>query len=533
MYQRKTTLVKSLTSLRPKKTKTEKTGRLRGRYLFRAIIRFIINNIDWIKEQPFFAPDEDIVEDSLTKIKNMNKRTSADGQIITSKNRSFLLSKPHLRDKSDKISFLSFIKSMNAFDKYPDDNKQSIAAVCCYQFLQKDRVIVRQGDPARFLYFILKGQVTLSKFEKNNVTDEEKVMTMGMMGPGDSFGEVALLHCLPRAMTVTTKTPVELLFITKHDFDQLLRENLLKNWNVLQEALVTFNYFNEWDEATIRECCILSKIKNFTPNEVILGDGRGLTNHVYFLLDGKCQVVEHLLVYQEKHHGYIKYKLFDPEEYKESKKLSHENIHIDDNNEKNNQPTTSENKKINNKDEDEEDDDEKEDHNYKKVLRDFKGTPDQVNTLTLVLQDIINQWHLFTGIAEALLYKPKRRVHYEYPDYVNPVFMQICQLTKGACFGIGEPMDNRRVISLTPVRCLLIPKNWLFKYNRSNIWKRIELFLNSKYPTRDELFKKFKMNKRWIIYKKKLINDILKNGRKIKNNTTIDDVPYSIRVKEV
>lgn len=58
-------------------------------------------------------------------------------------------------------------------------------------------------------------------------------------------------------------------------------------------------------------------------------------------------------------------------------------------------------------------------------------------------------------------------------------------------------MDNRRVLSLTPVRCLLIPKNWLFKYNRSNIWKRIELFLNSKYPTRDELFKKFKMNRRY------------------------------------
>lgn len=38
-------------------------------------------------------------------------------------------------------------------------------------------------------------------------------MTMGSMGPGDSFGEVALLHCLPRAMTVTTKSIVLLFFI--------------------------------------------------------------------------------------------------------------------------------------------------------------------------------------------------------------------------------------------------------------------------------------------------------------------------------
>lgn len=61
---------------------------------------------------------------------------------------------------------------------------------------------------------------------------------------------------------------MELLFITKSDFDRLLKENLMKNWNVLQEALVTFNYFKAWDETTIRECCILSKIKDFSPNEV-------------------------------------------------------------------------------------------------------------------------------------------------------------------------------------------------------------------------------------------------------------------------
>lgn len=91
---------------------------------------------------------------------------------------------------------------------------------------------------------------------------------------------------------------MELLFITKYDFDRLLRENLLKNWNILQEALVTFNYFNEWDEATIRECCILSKIKNFTPNEVVIIIT--LITHVFNYYDFfKFYIVRLFLVMEE------------------------------------------------------------------------------------------------------------------------------------------------------------------------------------------------------------------------------------------
>lgn len=63
--------------------------------------------------------------------------------------------------------------------------------------------------------------------------------------------------------------PVDLLSINKFHFDRLLKFNLLENWNILQDALVTFNYFDTWDETTVRECCIISKIKDYQPNEVM------------------------------------------------------------------------------------------------------------------------------------------------------------------------------------------------------------------------------------------------------------------------
>lgn len=61
---------------------------------------------------------------------------------------------------------------------------------------------------------------------------------------------------------------VDLLLIRRDDFNNILRDTLTEKWDVLRDALVHFNYFKAWDEETVRECCILSKLKDFKPNEV-------------------------------------------------------------------------------------------------------------------------------------------------------------------------------------------------------------------------------------------------------------------------
>lgn len=57
-----------------------------------------------------------------------------------------------------------------------------------------------------------------------------------------------------------------------------------------------FTYFDEWDEVSCRECCILARMRQYKPDETILGDGLGLSTHAYFITKGKCRVVEHLLL---------------------------------------------------------------------------------------------------------------------------------------------------------------------------------------------------------------------------------------------
>ena len=129
-----------------------------------------------------------------------------------------------------------------------------------------------------------------------------------------------------------------------------------------------------------------------------------------------------------------------------------------------------------------------------------------------------------------LMREPSSTSQQCYPNDVRPIFMQICTFNRGACFGLGENMLNRRIVSTTPVRCFLIPRYWLTEHNRANIWERVKLFIDSKYPTKEQLFKEFVRNRRWMKYKETLLDEINKRGRRIRSNVTTHDVPYSIRI---
>jgi CRP/FNR family transcriptional regulator, cyclic AMP receptor protein len=76
-------------------------------------------------------------------------------------------------------------------------------------------VIAREGERGVGLFLILEGQCRVSIGGK----------TKAKLGPGDFFGEVALLDGGPRTATVTALTPVRLVGITGWVFRGLLMEH--------------------------------------------------------------------------------------------------------------------------------------------------------------------------------------------------------------------------------------------------------------------------------------------------------------------
>jgi CRP/FNR family cyclic AMP-dependent transcriptional regulator len=84
----------------------------------------------------------------------------------------------------------------------------------------KNTILFSKGDQTDALYTIQKGKV------KAVVMDEEgKEMVLNIHGPGDSFGEIALIDGLPRSATIITLEPVEVLIINRKDFLEVLNDN--------------------------------------------------------------------------------------------------------------------------------------------------------------------------------------------------------------------------------------------------------------------------------------------------------------------
>lgn len=75
-----------------------------------------------------------------------------------------------MRSKKDKYFIAQLIRNLQAFHKYPDEVRDSVAAVCGYQYLGPGRVIVRQNHQAHCLYYIVNGEVALTKIDKDHVT---------------------------------------------------------------------------------------------------------------------------------------------------------------------------------------------------------------------------------------------------------------------------------------------------------------------------------------------------------------------------
>jgi HlyB family type I secretion system ABC transporter len=80
-------------------------------------------------------------------------------------------------------------------------------------------VIVKQGDPADSFYILTKGRARALKIKSDGVE-----IPLGVLKPGDSFGEAALLDGGTRNATVRCSTAVEVVRIDRNDFLELVQQ---------------------------------------------------------------------------------------------------------------------------------------------------------------------------------------------------------------------------------------------------------------------------------------------------------------------
>jgi CRP/FNR family transcriptional regulator, cyclic AMP receptor protein len=147
----------------------------------------------------------------------------------------------------------------------PEDALRALLTIARRRTFARNEVVFHDGDPADSLHLISKG-----RFSVRIATPLGDTVTLSVRGPGDAFGELALLgRERVRSATVSALEPAETHSVYRAEFERLRREHppvndvligiLADRLRRLSEQVVEAFYVPA-DRRVIRRVCELAQM---------------------------------------------------------------------------------------------------------------------------------------------------------------------------------------------------------------------------------------------------------------------------------
>ena len=106
------------------------------------------------------------------------------------------------------------------FANLHEDHAGELAGKLVPRRFGTNQVIFHLGDPGGLLYLISRGKVKIS-----HTTSDGQEVVLAILGPGDFFGEMALLDDSPRSATAVALEPTETWTLHRGEFMSYLSDN--------------------------------------------------------------------------------------------------------------------------------------------------------------------------------------------------------------------------------------------------------------------------------------------------------------------
>jgi CRP/FNR family cyclic AMP-dependent transcriptional regulator len=106
------------------------------------------------------------------------------------------------------------------FGDLPSEEVRRVLSMARRRTFGRGEVVFHEGDPADSVHLIAKG-----RFAVRVTTPLGETATLAIRGPGEAFGELALVSDLPRSATVAALEPAETHSLYRREFDELRREH--------------------------------------------------------------------------------------------------------------------------------------------------------------------------------------------------------------------------------------------------------------------------------------------------------------------
>ena len=190
----------------------------------------------------------------------------------------------HAEGTSKEVS--SALRKVPLLEKLTDGQIAKLADAVQMINISKGDSIFKKGEEGNVFYIIKSGKVLISDFGVNSAYDDHHI------GPGDFFGERALLTGEPRAASASAsqESDVTLLALDRENFTSLLgplRELLDENMNRrIIESISVFSNLQDYE----RDMIIKSfSVDTYNANQVIIKEGT-VGDKFYIIKNGGATV---------------------------------------------------------------------------------------------------------------------------------------------------------------------------------------------------------------------------------------------------
>jgi CRP/FNR family cyclic AMP-dependent transcriptional regulator len=112
------------------------------------------------------------------------------------------------------------LRTVPIFSELSDEDITSLAHLAIRKRYPKDTVVFFENEEGDFFFTILEGRIKVTI-----LGDDGREVILSMLGPGDFFGEMALLDNEPRSATAIAVEESELLSLHRSDFQSVLNDN--------------------------------------------------------------------------------------------------------------------------------------------------------------------------------------------------------------------------------------------------------------------------------------------------------------------
>ena len=121
---------------------------------------------------------------------------------------------------SDEKEKLIRLAGTDVFGSMPEEQLLEIARVLKDRIVPVNTILFRKGDPGDSFYIVHTGKIRVFLRGKDGVETN-----LNWFGPGESFGEMALLTDEPRSTDIEAAEETHLFVLTKDEFNRILKKH--------------------------------------------------------------------------------------------------------------------------------------------------------------------------------------------------------------------------------------------------------------------------------------------------------------------